>query len=170
MWYNERPEPPPYQPFLDRYAVALNVGIVVGESPNRQEFVETAMACEEHLLLDPDTGLRRPGDNRVSTTHATVDESIQIVGAQNRNGKLALSYDQSNQRANRELIRQACGDKLQPLHNEGHHAVGYLAHQNVVFIWASTDPGVITDATRMMQRESRFPALRFVDDGCGHVW
>ena len=128
------------------------------------------MACEEHLLLDPDTGLRRPGDNRVSTTHVTVDESIQIVGAQNRNGKFTLIYDQNNQRANRELIRQACGDKLQPLHNEGHHAVGYLAHQNVVFIWASTDPGVIADATRMMQRESRFPALRFVDDGCGHVW
>lgn len=68
-----------------------NVGIVVGESPNRQEFVETAMACEEHLLLNPDTGLRRPGDNRVSTTHVTVDESIQIVGAQNRNGKLLSS-------------------------------------------------------------------------------
>ena len=168
MWYNQRPETPEYAPFLARYSAALNAAIVVGESPNRNVFLVAAQACDMHLLLDPDTGL---GDN-VSNEHITYDEFIQILNSPHRQDRLTLIYDQGYARGQNEAaFRQRVNAKLQRLRHRHVHAVAYIAEPTlkVCFIWASTDAAVVTAATRIMQQESHFPALRFTDDGCGHV-
>ena len=58
MWYDERPEPAWAMPFLSRYAAALNVSIVQGESSVRAEFLEAVQGCEEHLLLEHQSYMR----------------------------------------------------------------------------------------------------------------
>ena len=168
MWYDQRPAPPWACPFLPRYARVLNVDIIAGESRDRREFLAATQACTDHLLLDPDTGLRIP--NGLPRTHVTINEFIQIVNFPNRQYKITLVYDQSY-RTGADL-QAGIANKLQLLHNKGAHAVAYIAHKggrSVVFIWASQDPHVITQATKRMQRGSYFPVCRFVDDGCGHI-
>ncbi len=168
MWYNGRPELPPYRPFLKRYEAALNVRIVNGESRYRAQFLVTAQACTEHLLLDPDKGLSR-ANNPTSVEHVTICELVRIVTSPNRQDKLALVYDQSYQTG--PDLRAKIVNKLQSLSDADVHAVAYIAHKggrSVVFIWASPDPDVITDTTQRMRRKSHFPAWRFVDDACGH--
>ena len=166
MWYSRRPERPDDHCFLYNYAVALDVGILPGESRHRNEFLESARTCTEHLLLDPDTGLKE--GNRTSR-HVTLDEFVQIVTAPNRQSKLTLIYDHSYHR-NQMSIRQQTKAKLGALQNRGIHSVAYMAHEGnrVRLIWASTNPDVITAATQRMQRESHFPTRKFLYDGRGH--
>ncbi len=169
MWYNQRREPEWGRPFtfLERYAAALNVHIVAGESQNRTQFREAAQGCRTHLLLDPDTGISDDADNE----HVTYNEIRRIVQAQNRRASLTLVYDQGHQTViDRPHLLARIGYKLERLHDANVHAVAYIAHSpNVTFIWASEDPQAVTQATRRMQRESHFPICRFVDDGCGHM-
>ena len=101
------------------------------------------------------------------------DHFIQIVQAPCRQGRLTLVYDEANSKGGRmDRFTQAIQGKVNCLHqNRKVHAVGYLAELSlkVCFIWASTNPKVVTDATRNLQDASGFPNWRFVDDGCGHV-
>ena len=167
MWYSSRPERPDDHRFLYDYAVALDVGILPGESRHRNEFLESARTCTEHLLLDPDTGLKE--GNRTNR-HVTLDEFVQIVTSLNRQAKLTVIYDHSYFR-NGQSIWQQTKAKLRALQNREVHSVAYMAHEGnrVRLIWASSDYEIITEVTRRMQRESHFPARRFVDDGFGHV-
>ena len=161
MWYNQRPEPAAYAPFLARYSAALDVDIIAdGESPNRNAFLEAAQACDMHLLLDPDIGL---GHN-VGNEHVAYDEFIQILNSPGRQDRLTLIYDQGYARGqNQAAFRQRVDSKLQRLRRRHVHAVAYLAEPTlkVCFIWASTDAAIFTKATWMMQQESCFPAWRF---------
>ena len=169
MWYYKRPEPAAYHPFLDRYKTALNVRIVDRESGVRKEFLEAAQACEEHLLLDPDTGLQI--DDRRLSTHVAISEFIQIVKRSNRQCKLTLIYDHSSYRdAQYGDIWEQTKERLTRLYRAKVHAVTYMAHEGsrVRFTWASDSCELITKATRRMQEASRFPSWRFVDDGCAH--
>lgn len=167
MWYDLRPEPDWCPNFLERYASALNLRIV-DETCNRGELVAEASACADYLLLDPDTGLN---DMLYPTSkYVRLKEFVDIVAAPNRRKALTLVYDQSYQRNNIERIRRAICNKLQRMHgiNQNIHIVGY-AGMSVSFILASSNRDVVTMASQRMQRESHFPARRFVDDGCGHV-
>jgi len=165
MWYNNRNQEPEWAHpflFLERYAAALNVHIVDGESRYRAQFLAAARACNEHLLLDPDKGLSR-ANNPNSVEHVTIRELIQIVTSPNRQEKITLVYDQSYQTG--PDLRARIVAKLQSLHDAEVHTVAYIAHKggrSVVFIWASSSPDVITDATQRMQGASHFPDWRFV--------
>ena len=176
MWFNQRPTPPCDRAFLDQYAAALNVHIVDHESPDQNAFLEAAVACIDHLLLDPDTGLGNKSNcdrtNRDHVTHVTFDQLIQIVQSQKRHDKLTLVYDQGYSRILDVLgVREETRKKLNRLRQSSVHAISYMAEPKwgVCFIWASKDCDVITQATQRMQAKSRFPYCRFVDDGCGHV-
>ena len=71
-----------------------------------------------------------------------------------------------------DRFTQAIHLKVDRLHQDRKiYAVGYLAELSlkVCFIWASTNPEVVRDATRNLQDASGFPDWRFVGDGCGHV-
>ena len=167
MWYNERPEPAWAHPFLQRYEAALNVGVVAGELPDRAEFLEAAQGCEEHLLLDPDTGLWTGEGNarNGNVEYVTLREFIAILNHRNRQDRLTLLYDQGYSRGQTKAnFRQRIEDKLQRLRDLNVHAAGYIAHSasKVVFMWASSDYAVVNNATLRMQEESHFPAWRFL--------
>ena len=174
MWYGNREAEPQVPDFLNRYATAIGVDIVDGgDSANPHALLEAALACREHLFLDPDTGLgERTPRNRC--THVDYGQFIQIVQAPLRQGRLTLVYDEGNSKGGQmDAFTQAIQRKVNRLRQHRKvHAVGYLAELSlkVCFIWASTDPEVVTDATQNLQEASRFPNWRFVDDGCGHSW
>ncbi|MYC34963.1 MAG: hypothetical protein F4X64_17545 [Chloroflexi bacterium] len=167
MWYNERPEPAWAHPFLQRYEAALNVDIVAGESPVRAQFLAAAQACEEHLLLDPDTGLWTGVGNarNGNVEHVTLHEFIPILNHPNRQNRLTLLYDQGYSRGQTKAnFRQRIEDKLQRIRDANVHAGAYIAHSasKVVFIWASQNGGLVAQATQRMQQQSSFPAWRFL--------
>ena len=173
MWYGHREAEPHVPDFLNRYAASIGVAIVDdGDSANPDALLEATLACREHLFLDPDTGLGERTKER-KLTHVDYDHFIQIVQAPLRQGRLTLIYDEGNSKGGRmDRFTQAIQAKVDRLReNTEVHAVGYLAELSVklCFIWSSTNPQVLTDATRNMQDASGFPNWRFVDDGCGHV-
>ena len=134
--------------------------------------MRATLGCQEHLFLDPDTGLGERTQKR-RLTHMDYSHFIQIVQSPLREGRLTLIYDEANSKGGRmDRFTQAIQCKVNRLHqNENVHAVGYLAELSIklCFIWASTNPEVVTNATRNVQNASGFPNWRFVDDGCGHV-
>ena len=173
MWYGDREAKPHVPDFLNHYAAAIKAAIVDGgDSENPDALLEATLGCREHLFLDPDTGLGARTQKRY-LTHVDYGDFIQIVQAQNRQDSLTLIYDEGNSKGgNMDGFTQVIRRKVDRLHqNKDVHVVGYLAELalKLCFIWASTNPGVVTDATRNLQNASRFPNWRFVDDGCGHV-
>ncbi len=159
MWYSQRLAPPHDRVFLDRYAAALHVDIVDGESPDEDAFLQAAVACRRHLLLDPDTGLgtRRRRRRAAHVTHVTYGEFAQVVLGQGRGDRLTLTYDQGYSRT-LDVLEPARG-KLVRLLGCGVHAAAYVAEPNwgVCFIWASEDHDLVTRATQGMQAASGFP-------------
>ena len=98
MWYGDREAEPHVPDFLNRYAAAIGVAIMDGgDSANPDALLEATLACQEHLFLDPDTGLgeRTPGRY---LTHVDYGHFIQIVQAPLRQGLLTLIYDEGNAR------------------------------------------------------------------------
>ena len=169
MWFSDRPESPSDRAFLDGYATALNANIVDGESRNVNELFAAAQHCGDHLLLDPDTGMSQPANGGLTTKHVRVDQLIRIAMSPIRQDKLTLVYDQSF--SFKDDYERRIGTKLDRLCNASVHSAAYLAEPvlKVCFVWASANFGVLTKATRMMQKESGFPCNRFLGDGCGHV-
>ena len=173
MWYGDREAEPRIPDFLNQYAAAIGVAIVDGgDCANPDALLEATVGCRKHLSLDPDTGLGERTQRRY-LTHVDYGQFIQIVQAQNRQDRLTLIYDEGNSKGGKmDRFTQAIQRKVDRLHqNKDVHAVGYLAELalKVCFIWASTDPQLVTDATRNLQDASGFPNWRFVDDGCGHI-
>ena len=173
MWYGDRDAEPHVPDFLNQYAAAIGVYLVDGgDSDNPHSLVVSASACPGHLFLDPDTGLGERTEERF-LTHVDYGQFILIVEAPRRQDSLTLIYDQGNARGGHmDSFTRAIRRKVNRLRqNQNVHAVGYLAELplKVCAIWASANPGVVTDATRNIQDASGFPNWRFVDDGCGHV-
>ena len=173
MWYGDKDAGPRVPDFLNQYATAMGVDIVDGgDSAHPDALLQATLACRDHLFLDPDTGLGERTTKRYRT-HVDYGHFIQIVQAPLRQGRLTLIYDEGNSKGGRmDRFTQAIQRKVNRLHqNPEVHAVGYLAELSVklCFIWASTNPQVLTEATQIVQDASGFPNWRFVDDGCGHV-
>ena len=198
MWFYDRAEAPRDRAFLEQYAAALDVEIVDGESPERNELFEASQAhprtwryraiddcdglleaarmCRAHLLLDPDTGLGetiyRDRHCRDRVTHVAFGQFIGIVRSQSCQNKLTLIYDQGYSHSlNIQDLQVAVRAKLRYLREANIHAVAYVAEPSwkVCFIWASTTANAISEATQRMRDESGFPRCRFLDDGCEHV-
>ena len=157
----------PDQTFPCRYADFLGVRLVGGNIHRRLDLVDAVAKDPGHLFLDPDTGLQL--GNARSRKFVNVNELTEIACSAARKCKLVLVYDQSiNFDSGKAGTRiQQVRRKLCHLHDANVHAAAYVSH--VAFIWASTDPGIVSDATDRLACVSRLPSCRFVDDGCGHV-
>ena len=160
----------PEQGFVDRYAQFL--GIALAErGTSRDDLVDVATACPQHLFLDPDTGLwDRPGlpNSGNWDKHVRVGELVAIANAHEH--RLMLIFDQGYSRIiTNEMRGQRVQQKLQTLRHahEEHevHGVAYVSH--AVFIWVSTDADLLARATQRLLNRSGLPLDRFVDDGCG---
>ena len=132
--------------FIGSYQRYLRAAVADGDIWSRDKFLSTASACREHLLLDPDTGLGWDS----SKQHVSIDEFAKIVTAECRRDKLTLVYDQSNLRWGEKLdVLEQTRIKLICLRRRNIHAAAYLSHVGlrVSFVWASSNPDVVTDAT-----------------------
>ena len=153
--------------FACRYADFLGVRLAHGNIKERSELVDAVAENPGHLFLDPDTGLRL--DNAKAPQHVNVNEFIAMAHSPTREHKLVLVYDQSiDRRYNiKGTPNQQLGDKLRRLHEADVHAAAYVSH--IAFIWASTDPEIVSAAARRLVSASHLPDFRLVDDGCAHI-
>ena len=101
MWYDERDVDPHVAHFLDQYAVAIGVVVVDGgDSANPDALLEATLGCQEHLFLDPDTGLGERTQKR-RLTHVDYAHFIQIVQSPLREDRPTLVYDEANSKGGR---------------------------------------------------------------------
>ena len=132
---------------------------------NRNNWLEAAEACPDHLLLDPDTGLPFDEDgmvprNELGSAFLTPGELVRIVTA--RPDKLTLVFDQSFHRTT-ETIDQIEG-KLGWLNGQGVHGLVY--HSHATFFLASLNPQVLADTRRMLLAQlpvGNHPADRLIE-------
>ena len=163
--------------FPCRYADNLQVRLVGGDITQRQHLVKAVAHDPGYLFLDPDTGLRL--DKTRSPQHVTLCELIKIANSDVSTRNLVLVYDHTIDRnfkrkypdgERKGLPGEQVGKKLRTLHKAGVHAAAYIAHnQRIAFLWASTYPDAVSDATREIMLRSRLPDCCFIDDGCGHM-
>ena len=146
-------------PRADEFARLLRVPLVstkaIGRRRDRENFINQAKSCQNHLFLDPDTGLRI-GKGPATPKHVTGQELIDIARA--RPGKLTLVFDQSLDR--RREVREQLEEKLACLKKQGVYGVAYESH--ACFILVSSDKGSVADAVRILLKESRLPRDRLV--------
>ena len=167
MYYDYSEEP--FDPgFAGYYADFLGIRLVDhGECP-RNEVAAVGGRCQQHLFVDPDTGLwageGRPRDGQ--RKHIRVTEFAEIANAPGREDKLTLVYDQSYPNGTIENKREQAGAKLATLfHDHNLHGAAYVSH--VPFIWVSRDEGVFNNATQRLLRKLAFPHRWFVGIGQG---
>ena len=166
MYFNFDPEPDPN--FIDEYAEFLGIELAVRDTA-RDDLVDVSTACQQHLFLDPDTGLWN-GQGRPRNRwrkHIGMEDLAKIAKAPGRERKLTLVFDQSyEQNIDIEERKFLAEWKLQILWLDHQiHGVAYVSH--VVFIWVSKDEDLLDKATRRLLDRSRVPLCRFLDDGCG---
>ena len=150
--------------FPGQYADFLGVRLVGGNIGNRRALVNSVAGNPGYLFLDPDTGLRLT--NVRSRKHVTLNEFIEIAHGPAR--ELVLVFDQSIDRnggTRREQIKRklCCLHEAQPRV----HGAAYVSH--IAFIWVSTDPRTVSEATCRFLQASGLPQCCLVDDGCGHI-
>ena len=151
---------PPVNPRrVDEFERLLGVDLVSKEAISgrrgRAKFMDQAKACQSHLFLDPDTGLRMPPGG-ATKRHVTAQELVCI--AKERPDKLTLVFDQSLDR--RRKAREEIKEKLSCLRKQGVHGVAYESHACFVLVSASRD--VLDRAVATLLRESRLPPDRLV--------
>ena len=108
--------------FSNFLGVSLVTTDTVPLKPQRDTFFETARACQDHLFLDPDTGLRLP-KSRVTRKHLMAGELLCIAKA--RPDRLTLVYDQSIDR--RSSPEEQLEGKLLWLAAKGVYGLAYLS-------------------------------------------
>ncbi len=166
MYFPAKSEAPD-ETFPCWYADFLGVRLVRGNIKQRPKLVDAVAANPGRLFLDPDTGLRL---NKAKLRQfVNVEEFIAIAHSPARERKLVLVYDQSINFNHGEAgtPRQQVRRKLCRVHDANVHAVAYVSH--IAFIWASTEPEIVSAATRRFLLGSRLPLWRLVDDGCAHI-
>ena len=164
------------QLFVDQYTRFLGIGLVEGPICDRRKVSAVGKGHQNHLLLDPDTGLWIPGAGGVkpdtcwrnSKKHLKVDELVAIAQAKGRERKLTLVYDQSYTHAYNsfEKRREEVKKKLKRIREVSKnrvHSAAYVSH--AVFIWVSADERTLYDATRRLRTRTRTPVTRIVGLG-----
>ena len=162
MYFDDEPE----LEFPATFAHFLGIDLVEGNLFDRNLVAALAEDCQNHVFLDPDTGLRMVGqDGRLRAPaggwgkHLSEREIANVVNAPGRKAKLTLVFDQSFPNANPTARREMAQAKLQRLwENHRIHGVSYLTH--VVFTWLSHDHGTLTNATRRFVQHSGTPTWR----------
>ena len=147
--------------FMERFSQFLGVSLLNTESAgglrDRNVLVEVASLSNDHLLLDPDTGLSiNPRPQGKGIRHVTVKELVTIANA--RKGKLTLVFDQSLSRANEKERQRETMVKLRCLGRNAVHAFAYHSHAN--FVLASADKQVLMKARQLL--EDKLPPERLL--------
>ena len=116
---------------------------------NRDDWLRPALACPDHLLVDPDTGLpfndtgAAPRDE-AGPAFLIPDELVRIATA--RPDKLTLVFDQSFHRTTGRTDQ--IEGKLRWLRRQGVH--GFVYHSHATFFLASLNPPILADARRIL--------------------
>ena len=146
--------------FLEEYSAFLGVRLPPAELLqvrfDSSRIMEWAEQCQdEHLFLDPDTGIMLP-DGTATASHLKAADLVAI--AKKRPGKLTLVFDQSIDRA--RDVREQVEEKLRFLLKADVHGITYESH--VCFLLACTDQQVLVKAERKLTEKSRIPRHRLV--------
>lgn len=154
--FTERVTPEEATVFSRLLGIPLLSSDVLHTETNRQAYFATARACQDHLFLDPDTGLRlKATAAKVHPSYLFGPELIALVSE--RPEMLTLVFDQSLARG-RE--RQQLAEKMAFLEEHGVFSFAYVSH--ACFILMSASEELIKKAWEVVQGESRLPAARFV--------
>ena len=150
--------------YAQEYRRFLGVGIVTTESfrkYRRDRWVAAGNDCEDHLFLDPDTGLRLDKPKRDISKYLLVGELVTLAKA--RPKKLTLVFDQSIDRRKEKsgTNEVQAREKLKRLESRGVHGLAYRSHAN--FILVSCDQDVLRDAKSTLINSSQLPLDRFVE-------
>jgi len=128
------------------------------DDTNRSTYLAPASECDEHVFLDPDTGIRlKPTLGKKSPFYIFGPELIEIVQA--RSNRLVMVFDQSLARGSE---RQQLQKKLQAFSTQGIHSVAYVSH--ACFVVLGSDNSLIESALRLIYDESRLPHSRFLKE------
>lgn len=148
---------------------AVNCKSFIQSGSNRDDWLAEAAACQNHLFLDPDTGLcfnkNRP--KVVDRPKFLMPEELaNIAGAHARRDKLTLVYDQSFI-TNRKRATEKINEKL--LWLEKRHIYGFfyrppkVDHPN--FLLVSKDPNILAYAKAVLLASSKLPKDRLISLG-----
>ncbi len=135
---------------LSREALTLGV--------DRDAYFAPARDCEDHVFLDPDTGLRlQPTKGKKGPAYVFGPELLAIAKA--RPEKLTLVFDQSLARG---AERQQLERKLSAFAMQGIHGIAYVSH--ACFVLVGADRSLVDRAFENLKRESRLPDRRFLKE------
>jgi hypothetical protein len=156
--FTERVTPEEADVFSRLLGVPLLSSDVLEAETNREAYFASARSCQDHLFLDPDTGLRLKVDRTKNhPSYLFGPEVLSIVSE--RPTSLTLVFDQSLARG-RE--REQLAEKMAFLGKRGVYSFAYVSH--ACFILMSTDQELVKKASGVIQDASALPAARFVMD------
>jgi hypothetical protein len=122
----------------------------------REHYFATAHSCQEHLFLDPDTGLRLPVTRaRNHPSYVFGPEAVSIVLA--RPTSLTLIFDQSLARGSE---REQLETKMTFFADRGIASFCYVSHACFILVSASHEK--VLGASRIVLADSGLPPNRFV--------
>jgi hypothetical protein len=126
---------------------------------DRDAYLAPARDCNDHVFLDPDTGIRlKPTRGVKAPRYLFGTELVAIVDA--RPEKLILVFDQSLARG---AERKQLESKLSIFANQGILGIAYVSH--ACFVLMGKNRGVLESAFETLKRESRLPESRFLSWG-----
>lgn len=129
---------------------------VLYQTTDRKAYFAPALACQNHLFLDPDTGFRLQATaGRVCPSYLFGNEAIELVSK--RPKSLTLVFDQSLARGQE---REQLARKMTFLEENGILSFAYVSH--ACFILMAKDRGLFGRAWEVVQEKSRLPETRFL--------
>lgn len=129
---------------------------VLTTATDREAYLAPAVGWQDHVFLDPDTGVRFKGTRGKKAPSYLFDTELVAI-ASARPKSLTLAFDKCVARG-RE--REQLETKLSTLAAKGLHAVGYASH--ACFVLVGRDERLVKNALQALKRESRLPKRRFV--------
>lgn len=147
---------------VEAYSLLLGTEVlsreILGPGTDREMYLAPARACQHHLFLDPDTGIRlQPIDGEKAPAYLFGPELVSIASA--RPEKLTLVFDQSLKRG---AERQELERKLSYFAAHGIRSAAYVSH--ACFVLLGTDRLLLETALENLKRESRLSDTRFLMD------
>jgi hypothetical protein len=123
---------------------------------DRDAYLAPARDCNDHVFLDPDTGISLEPTRGVKAPHYLVGtELVPIADA--RPERLILVFDQSLAGSqDRDQLR----NKLNSFANQGVLGIAYVSH--ACFVLMGKNRRVLESAFGTLNKESRIPESRFL--------
>ena len=163
----------PFKTFKTDYCTFLGVDAVITQTfvdsgKKRGAWLDTAKTCENHLFIDPDTGIPfdkcgRPSHQGRSPAAAFLRASELVEIVKNRPDKLTLVFDQSFRRKKEEPIVDLINAKLRWLNGKCIHGLAYQSH--ATFFLVSKNPTRLSSAKGVLLEHSKIPEDRLISLG-----